>query len=106
MWLEPHYHDPRLKPIGKLKTIVPERPDAPDMVLDACLAFAPALFAATCPSLKRVKKELGDLTQLDFNMGQHEVPASWAVLRDEARAEFATLAVWSAELERVDIDIN
>ncbi len=87
--------------MGKLKTIVPERPDAPDMVLDACLAFAPALFAARCPSLDRVTKELGDLDQLDFNLGQKRIPASWPALREQARAEFAKIGVWSTELELV-----
>ena len=40
-WLEPHYVDRSIKPIAKLRAIVPVRPDQPDSLLDACIAFCP-----------------------------------------------------------------
>lgn len=44
VWLEPHYFDTSIQPLGKLKVIIPARPDVPeeDLLLDALLAFAPA----------------------------------------------------------------
>ena len=38
-WLEPHYVDRSIKPIGKLRVIVPAQSDQPDSLLDACIAF-------------------------------------------------------------------
>ena len=96
-WLEPFYHDVSIKPLGQLKTIVPEKSDSPDSVLDACIAFAPGYFTK-CPSLKKVRKELGDLEQLDFDNGQSEIPASWPALREEARQVFAKMNLWRADL--------
>ena len=70
-----------------------------DAILDACLAFAPAYFGQ-CPSLKAVRKELNamdDMEQLDFDQGQHRLPASWATLREEARPLFWQMNVWRAD---------
>lgn len=100
MWMEPSYHNRALAPLGKVRTIIPERPDSPDAVLDACLAFAPEYFAA-CPSLAKVRSEIGDAEQLDFDGGTERVAPSWRALRDEARAEFARIGVWEAELVAV-----
>ncbi len=98
-WIEPLYVDVSIKPLGALKNIVPEGPDFPDSILDACLAFAPAYFGQ-CPSLKAVRKELNamdDMEQLDFDQGQHRLPASWATLREEARPLFWQMNVWRAD---------
>ncbi len=95
-WLEPFYHDVSIKPLGQLKTIVPEGPDVPESILDACIAFAPGYFSK-CPSLKKVRKELGDLEQLDFDHGKKEIPPSWAALREEARSVYANMNVWRAD---------
>jgi len=53
-WLEPHYFDRSIKPIGRLRAIVPAGPDQPDSLLDACIAFCPRHFRE-CPSLGEVE---------------------------------------------------
>lgn len=98
-WLEPHYFNVALKPAGDTRRIMPASPDHPDMLLDACLAFAPSMFAA-CPTLAQVERELGDLTFLDFNSARSSVPESWSALREEARPVFDVLPIWEAQLVR------
>lgn len=95
-WLEPLYHDVSIKPLGQLKNIVPSGPDSPDSILDACIAFAPGFFIA-CPSLKKVRKEIDDLDQLDFDLGRKDIPPTWAALREEARPVYARMHVWRAD---------
>jgi hypothetical protein len=56
-WLEPKYFDRSIKPIGKLRVIVPAGPDQPDSLLDACIAFLPRHFSG-CPSLGEVESAL------------------------------------------------
>lgn len=98
-WLEPHYFNVALKPAGDTRRIVPAGPNHPDMVLDACVAFAPSLFTA-CPTLAHVERELGDLTFLDFNAACSSIPKSWNTLREEARPVFEALPIWEAQLVR------
>lgn len=76
MWLEPHYFDKTLKPIGNIKTIVPEKPDDPNSLIDACLAFAPKYFQE-CPSLEEVKQSLKGAEFLDFDIGKEKIPHSF-----------------------------
>ncbi len=57
-WLEPHYVDPSIKPIGRIRAILPAGPDDPNSLLDACIASAPAtsnpvLPTAVCVDLVR-----------------------------------------------------
>jgi hypothetical protein len=94
-WLEPHYFDTSIKPLGKLKAIIPAGPDHPDAVLDACIAFCPGYFTA-CPSLAEVEAAVSDEERLDFDMG--EIPSVWHKLREEARPIFAAMNIWRAEL--------
>jgi len=79
-WLEPHYFDKTITPIGKIKVIIPESPE----LKDACVAFAPKFFEK-CPTLEQVKKECSTITRLDFNLSKEKIPDSWYVLREEAR---------------------
>ena len=97
-WLEPHYFDTSISPIGRLRTIIPEGPDYPDSLLDACIAFCPRYFGA-CPSLAAVESALRDLERLDFSADAASIPLGWAKLREEARAVFASMNCWRAELE-------
>lgn len=99
-WLEPHYVDLSLKPLGALKTMIPAGSDHPDMLLDACVAFAARLFD-DCPSLRVVEEQLGDAEYLDFDLHAAEVPAAWPELREEARPVFADLNIWRAGFERL-----
>ena len=96
-WLEPHYVDSTLGPLGKLDCLIPPAPDHPDMLLDAMLAFAPKLFDQ-CASLTQVEAELGQRKRLDFDQGGAEIPPSWSQLREEARVPFASLSLWQAEI--------
>lgn len=98
-WLEPNYVNQALRPAGDIRRIVPVGPDHPDMILDACLAFAPSWFAL-CPSLARVELELDGLTFLDFDAAPASIPESWEALRAEARPIFEALPDWETKLVR------
>ena len=103
MWLESHYVDRRLKPIGKIRVIMPEVPDALHRLLDACIAFAPKYFQE-CPSLEKVKEDLRDTKRLDFHLGKDKIPASWESLRKEAAPIFEKLNVFEAKLSQIDFN--
>jgi hypothetical protein len=77
MWVEPHTFDPGIKPMGKLRVLIPARPDLPeaDLLLDALPAFAPACLGDRCPSLAAVEVALANAERLDFDLGPEEVPA-------------------------------
>ena len=84
-WLEPHYFDKTITPIGRIHIIVPESPKLKDAIIDACVAFAPKFFEK-CPTLEQVKKECSSITRLDFcDLSKEKIPDSWYVLREEAR---------------------
>ncbi len=96
-WLEPHYFDRSIRPMGKIRVIVPAGPDHPDALLDACLAFYPR-HCESCPSLARVEAALQDAERLDFDAEPRGIPAAWADLREEARPLFAAMNIWRADL--------
>lgn len=100
MWVEGRYFDANCGPLGRVKAIVPAGPDAPDMLLDACLSFHPRPFQA-CPSFAIVADQLGDTERLDFDRWT-AIPAAWFHLREEARPIFATLHIWRADLIALD----
>lgn len=102
-WLEAHYIDQTLKPIGSLKRIIPARPDAPDSLLDACIAFFPRHFMR-CHSLQEVASELTALDALDFHNGADRVPKKWVELRREAMPYFSKLNVFEAKLRKLDLN--
>jgi hypothetical protein len=102
-WLEPHYVDPSFTPLGGLKTLIPTEPDHPDMLLDACIAFAPQLFES-CPSMPSVDEQLGKAEFLDFELEKSAIPRAWAELREEARPVFEGLNLWRADFVRLDGD--
>lgn len=99
-WLEGKPFDDSVRALGKLRKVIPAAPDSPDALLDACIAFHADAFA-TCPSLAQVEAELGETTSLDFDLSPHEVPSSWAALREEARPIFEAMPRWVARLEDV-----
>ena len=96
-WLEPRYFDDSLKPIGKLRTLVPEAPDHPDYLLDACIGFLPQAFE-DCPSFKDVELKVGKADFLDFTDIPKETFLAWNKLREEARSIFMNINIWRAEL--------
>jgi len=100
-WLEAHYFDKSIKPLGKINVIVPARPDDENALLDACLAFFPQHFAE-CPSLPKVEQKVRDLTRLDFHLGVDKIPEEWEALRQEAKPFFKSLNIFEAELDRIE----
>jgi hypothetical protein len=100
-WLEPHYFDASIQPIGKLRVIVPAEPDDPNSLLDACIAFCPRHFRK-CPSLEKVEAALQDAERLDFLARPQDILAAWARLRDEARPVLAKMDVRRADLVPIE----
>ena len=96
-WLEAHYFDSTIRPIGNLRVVIPEQPDHPNALLDACIAFFPDHFK-DCPSFSAAAAEIQSLDALDFDMGRNRIPASWWTLRKEARPRFNELSIWYGEL--------
>jgi hypothetical protein len=103
MWLEAHTFDPRLRPIGKLKVIIPARPDLPEeeLLLDPLLAFAPACFGDRRPALAEVAAKLKDAGSLDFDRAPEKEPAEWAALREAARPLLREIGIWRGHLAPV-----
>jgi hypothetical protein len=100
-WLEPHYVDKSIMPIGRIRIVLPARPDHPDSLLDACIAFCPRHFRS-CPSLAEVESALGDADRLDFDAHRGGIPAAWPGLRDEARPLLAAMNIWRADLVPIE----
>ncbi len=96
-WLEPHYFLKSLKPIGKIRRIIPEVPNHPNSLLDACIAFAPEYFDK-CPSLEKANRILVNYDSLDFNLHQEDIPSIWFDLRKEATPYFKRLTIFEANL--------
>ena len=99
-WLEPHYIDCSIKPLGAIKTLVPEGPDDPRSLLDACIAFFPKHFEQ-CPSLAEAAFLLEDATRLDFDLDKPNIPVIWRKLREEAQPYFNQLHIFEAVLRPV-----
>jgi hypothetical protein len=99
-WLEPHYFDQSIRPLGGLRVIVPAKPDHPDSLVDACIAFYPQHFRS-CPSFAEVESAIGGRERLDFHLSPQEIPSAWSRLREEARPLFGELNIWRAELKPI-----
>jgi hypothetical protein len=117
-WMEPVYDsesqlgvvegaagadNPVPRPIGDVKALVPSDPENPLSLLDAAIAFFPALFSS-CPTLPSVEAQLSGVTRLDFNIGG-SVPIGWHQLRLEAFPLFAKLGLFEADLRAVDVSV-
>ena len=86
--------------IGHIKVVVPEGPDHPHALLDACLAFYPTAFAQ-CASMKEVQSKLAEAQRLDFDLGKNEIPQEWYQLRSEAKELFRSIHIFEAELKMI-----
>ncbi|MBX9685418.1 MAG: hypothetical protein K2X27_01875 [Candidatus Obscuribacterales bacterium] len=98
-WMEAHYFDNSVKALSKIKTLIPESPNHPYSLLDACLAFYPAAFR-NCPSMAVVEQKLAETECLDFHRGKSLIPAEWQKLRKEAEKAFQELHFFEAKLQR------
>lgn len=96
-WLEPHYLDENLAPIGNIQKIIPEGPNHPNSLIDACIAFSPSNFNM-CPSIPQVNEELMNVDFLDFDAGKEKIPKLWEQLRKEALPHFEKLNIFKADL--------
>lgn len=101
-WLEPHYFDPTINPLGTVRAVVPTRPGDGDSLLDACIAFCPRLFKS-CLSLAEVERQLAGVEQLDFHLGGDGIPQAWRRLREEARTPFSEMNIWQAVLTPLQV---
>ena len=99
-WLQAHYVDRSIKSLGAIKTLVPEGPDDPNSLLDACIAFFPKHFEE-CPSLTEVSILLAGATRLDFDRDEPKVRVIWRKLREEARPYFKRLHIFEAVLQPI-----
>ncbi len=102
-WLEVHYFDKRIKSLGNISVIIPEAPNHPNSLLDACIAFYPTHFES-CSLLAQVEQKIGNLTRLDFHLGQNTIPEEWYDLRAEALPLFKTLNIFEANLTPVNLE--
>ena len=98
-WLEVRYFNRDIRPIGRVRVIIPTGPDHPDALIDACLAFFPEYFES-CPSLVQVVEALGNVSRIDFHLDGE--PSGWAQLREEARPLFKYLVIYKTELQKVN----
>ncbi len=100
-WLEALYVDQSIRRLGDLRVIIPEGPDHPNALVDACIAFLPDHFRE-CPSLAIVERKLQGRQTLDFDQGA-DVPEEWTELRKEALPFFKSLHIFQADLVEMDL---
>lgn len=103
-WWEAHYFDDDFEPLGNIAVMVPAGPGDPNALLDACIAFAPRLFAS-CGALPTVIEQANGLERLDFDLERESVPEAWALLRAEAREVFDRLNIFEATLRQMHRDV-
>jgi hypothetical protein len=101
-WLEAHYHDAGIKPLGKIETIIPSGPDHPNALIDACIAFFPDPFQ-DCPAFAEVQEQAKDMTCLDFDSQPSQIPSGWNTLREQAVGTFKELGIYESDLKRLDL---
>ena len=104
-WFESHYFDSTIKPLGEVNVIVPEGPDHPNALLDACIAFFPDHFKS-CSLLPTVNSALIGVKRLDFDLGKDDIPSEWNGLREEARPYFKSLNIWEAILRPIQQQVD
>ena len=96
--LVPYYFDRSIKPMGRVKVIIPAALDHPDALIDAFLAFFPKHFES-CPSLTKVTEGLTKARCIDFHLNGE--PPGWAQLREKARPLFKELIIYEAVLNKI-----
>lgn len=100
--LEVQYFDEKIKPLGNVQLIIPQEPNAPINLLDACIVFFPEYFK-DCPSIRKIAEELQGVERMDFDFGDN-VPQMWARLREEALPWFKELYIMEAALKMMDLE--
>ena len=101
-WLEVNYVSDQIETLGDIEVIVPEGPNHPNRLLDACIAFYPKAFE-NCMHFEKVKSKLKGVKKLDFDLGKN-IPEEWYALREEAVEIFKSLHIYEAPLKRLNLD--
>lgn len=102
-WLEAHYFDTTIKPLGKIRVIIPESPNNPNSLLDACIAFYPKYFES-CSLLSQIETKTKNLEKLDFDLKNKLIYKQWCNLRTEALPLFKTLNIFEANLSHMNLE--
>ena len=102
-WLESHYFGENFGPLGNIRKIIPEGPNHPNSLIDACIAFFPSVFNK-CPSIQEVREELKNVNYLDFDLEKDKIPKKWNELRQEALPHFEKLNIFKADL--IELNVN
>jgi hypothetical protein len=89
------YIDKGLEQMSKIRTVVFDSPDDPNMLLDSAIAFYPEFFK-NCSTFSKLKDQLKDASPLDLNLN---MPEGWRELREEALPYFRKLRINSAIFE-------
>lgn len=95
MWLEPAAGFKGAE--VKVTALIPNRPDDPDMLLDAAMAFCPRAFA----DVREYREMYGKLkpgSKLDFNLDRN-VPEEWDTIRALVRPVYEKMAIFSADIK-------
>jgi len=92
--------DRQIRPMGRIRVIIPAGPDHPNALIDACIAFYPQHFES-CPSLAAVAEKLKGKRHIDFHLDGE--PEGWRQLREEARPLFEQLIIYAAELTKINV---
>ena len=93
------YHlDKHIRPMGRVKVIIPAGPNHPDALIDACIAFFPKHFES-CPSLVQIAERLAKASRIDFDLDGE--PTGWAQLREEARPFFKKMVIYEGVLNKI-----
>ncbi|MEM3290972.1 MAG: hypothetical protein QXS21_06805 [Thermoproteota archaeon] len=94
-WLEGHYPSiSKFKKTCGKKTVIPEKPDDENMILDACLVFLPELFSKIehYASLKEIVRT-NDFIDLDLNK-----PKQWDIIRREGLEQMGKISIESLKI--------
>lgn len=100
-WLEPHYVDRAIRPLGDVAVLIPTAPSSSNALIDACIAFFPERFV-DCPALEPMHMALAGVRYLDFTY-RDSVPLGWMELREQARPYFAQLDIRRAVLQPLPV---
>jgi hypothetical protein len=60
-WLQVHYFERSIRPLGRIRIIVPDGANNENGLIDTCMAFYPEYFAK-CLSMPQVRKKTRNLT--------------------------------------------
>jgi hypothetical protein len=100
-WLEPHYFDRSLRPLGDVELMISSGPGSANALIDACIVFLPEYFVR-CPALQTMQLALAGVTCLDFSC-RDSIPRAWEDLREQARPYFALLDIRRAVLQPLPV---